>query len=504
MASQQSVPSRRAGSKQTRAGSGPRGHVVVIGGGIAGLAAAHRILREGGPDVSVTVLEATEDLGGKLRVSPVAGVPLDEGAEAIQATRPEAIALAKQVGLGRDIVFPASSGAGLWVRGRIRPMPPSIMGVPTDIRALAASGVLPISALLRLPLEPMKPETTFENDVSVGAYVEARLGREVVDTLVEPLLGGVYAGRADALSLRSTVPTLYREVRQERSLVRAAARVSRSGSRETGARRGPVFAGISGGVGRLPQLVAADLVAMGAQVRTKAPVRSLHRDGEGWRVVVGAVAEQQVISCDAVVLAVPAFNATGLLSHIVPSVSADLGLIKYAGMAVVTLAYRKSDVVGPLIGTGFLVPPGENRAVKGVTYSSAKWGWVATMARSSHADGLVMMRASLGRLGDEALLERDDEDIVALAHQDIAEALHVHRAPIASRVTRWHHALPQYSVGHSERIERVRGRVSGVPGLELAGAAFDGVGVAAVIGTGRSAAAAVLQYLTERAQLPHD
>lgn len=483
--------------------AGARGHVVVVGGGIAGLAAAHKVLADGGPDVSVTLLEASDTLGGKLRVSTVAGVAVDEGAEAMQATRPEALGLARSTGLQRDIVYPATSGAGLWVRGRVRPMPPSIMGVPTDLRALTASGVLPVGDMLRLPLEPLKTETMFNGDVSVGAFVEARLGRDVVDTLVEPLLGGVYAGRADALSLQATVPTLYREVRHERSLLRAAARVARAGSRESGARRGPVFAGISGGVGRLPGAVAADLVARGATILTGASVRSLHRDGDGWRIVVGPVPEQQVISCDAVVLAVPAFAATGLLSHIVPSVAADLGLIKYASMAVVALAYRRGDVPCPLRGTGFLVPPSQNRAVKGVTYSSAKWGWMATMARSRHSDGLVIIRASLGRLGDDAVLERADEDIIALAHQDIAEAIGLAAPPVASRVTRWVHALPQYAVGHIDRVDRVRSRLQDVPGLELAGAHFDGVGVAAVIGSGRSAGTGVLNYLQQRAQLAH-
>lgn len=481
----------------------PRGHVVVVGAGIAGLAAAQRLLADGGPDVAVTVLESSAEIGGKLRVSSVAGVPMDEGAEAVQATRPEAVALARAAGLGLDVVYPAATGASLWVRGDLRPMPPSIMGVPTDLRALTSSRVLPLDDLLRMPVEPLRPQTTFTGDVSVGAYVEARLGRAVVDTLVEPLLGGVYAGRADALSLRATVPALYRELQGERSLLRAAARVARSGSRESGARRGPVFAGISGGVGRLPPAVAAEITARGGRILTQTGVRSLHRDGQAWRVVAGPVERQQVLDCDALVLAVPAYAATGLLSHIAPSVAADLGLIKYAGMAVVALAYRRTDVVRPLTGTGFLVPPSEQRAVKGVTYSTRKWGWASTMARSGHADGLVVVRASLGRLGEEAVLERDDRDLVALAHRDLSDAVGVLGAPIASRVTRWPYGLPQYAVGHTERIERVRSRVADIAGLELAGAHFDGVGVAAVISSGRAAAASVLQHLVQQAQLPH-
>lgn len=490
----------RTGLHLVRGGSELTGSVVVIGGGIAGLAAAHTIARDGGPNVSVTVLEATETLGGKLRVSDVAGVPIDEGAESMQATRPEAVGLARAVGLDAELVYPGASGAGVWTRGAIRPMPPTIMGVPTDLRALAASGILSLSATMRIPAEPLRPASPFDGDVSVGAYVEARLGREVVDSLVEPLLGGVYAGRADALSLRATVPTLYREVTKERSLLRAAARVARGGSRESGARRGPVFAGIRGGIGRMPAAVAADLVSLGAEIHTGSAVRSLHRDGDGWRVVVGSVAEQRVYNADAVVLAVPAYSATGLLSHLVPSVAADLGLVNHASMAVTALAYRTVDVPDSLTGTGFLVPPVEGRAVKGVTYTSNKWPWVATMARSRHDDGLIMIRTSMGRIGEEATLDRDDEDLVALAHRDLSEAIGLRGQPVASRVTRWHHALPQYAVGHTERVDRIRSRIADIPGLELAGATFDGVGVAAVIGTGRSAAASVLRHLRDRAQ----
>jgi oxygen-dependent protoporphyrinogen oxidase len=504
MTTQDPLPARsRPDLRLVHGERGAAGRVVVVGGGIAGLAAAHTIARDGGPGVRVTLVEGAEQFGGKLRLGEVAGLQLDTGAESMQATRPEAVGLTRAVGLDRDLVFPAASGAGIWVRGRIRPMPPSVMGVPTDLRALTASGVLPLSAVLRLPLEPLRAPTPFDRDVSVGAYVEARLGREVVDTLVEPLLGGVYAGRADALSLRATVPTLYREIRGERSLLRAAGRVSRGGSRESGARRGPVFAGINGGLGRLPGAVAADLRSLGATILLGRSARSLHRHGDGWRVVVGPVAEQEVLEADAVVLAVPGYSASGLLSHIVPSVSSDLGLLKHASMAVVALAYRVADVPAELVGTGFLVPPGQGRTVKGVTYSSAKWGWLGTRARSSHSDGLLVLRASIGRIGDDEVLGRDDREIAALAHEDLQEALGILRPPVDVQVTRWEHALPQYAVGHADRIERVRSRVADIPGLELCGAAFDGVGVAAVIGSARSAASGVLRYLREGAQSGH-
>jgi oxygen-dependent protoporphyrinogen oxidase len=497
--------------------SGSRSHVprvCVIGGGIAGLSAAHTVLTDATSPVSVTVLEAGPRVGGKLQSGTVAGVPIDVGAEAMQATRPEAVSLARAVGLDRDIVHPEVFGASLWTRGRLRRMPPSVMGIPTDLRALTASGILPLSAVLRLPKEYRMPPTAFENDVSVGAYVESRLGREVVDALVEPVLAGVYAGRADALSMEATVPALFRELQNQTSLLRAAEFTASGGGRKAGARKGPVFAGVRGGVGRLPQAVADDLTSLGAEVRMNAEVRSLHRFDDHWRIIVEPAGEQQsggqgrpreesrnrlVIEAEEVILAVPAPQASRLLTHICPPVANDLGLIDMSSMAVVSMAYPAADV-GPMTGSGFLVPPSENRTVKAANYASRKWDWVSRAARTRRGDpdSLVMIRASVGRLGEEESLQLDDQELAGLVHDDLSAAIGISSPPVDFHVTRWTDAIPQYATGHVRRVERIRSAVQGVPGLELCGATFDGVGVAAVIGSARFAAHSVLEQLAER------
>ncbi len=480
----------------------PRRRVVVIGGGIAGLAAAHHIASESLGSVDVTVLEAGSSVGGKLATAEVGGVTLDSGAEAIQSTRPEAVSLARAVGLDRDIVHPEVFGASLWLHDRLRRMPPSVMGVPTDLRALAAAQVLSTRSLLSLPLEYGRSATRFDNDVSVGAFVESRLGREVVDTLVEPLLGGVYAGRADALSLEATVPMLFRELRGEASLLRAAERTARGGGRRAGARRGPIFAGIRGGVGRLPQAVAADLTSLGARVRTDARVRSIHRVDDCWRVIVNPVDRQEVIEAEEVILAVPPPHASELLSHICPPAANDLGLIDMSSMAIVTMAYAAS-AVAPMSGSGFLVPPNQGRVLKAANYATSKWDWIAreagTRRKAPHAR--VVIRASVGRMGDEDSLDRDDADLVADVHSELTEAVGISAGPVDHLVTRWRDAIPQYSTGHVRRVERIRSAVAGIEGLEVCGAAFDGVGVAAVIGSARSAARGVLDR-AERSASP--
>ncbi|MDQ6649516.1 MAG: FAD-dependent oxidoreductase, partial [Actinomycetota bacterium] len=188
-------------------GSGRPPHVVVVGGGIAGLAAALAVRRGAPAGTSVTVLEATGTVGGKLRTSSVAGVEVDEGADSFLARVPEAVELAGTIGLGGELVHPAVQEASLWTRGRLRPLPTgTVLGVPSDLTALARSEVLSAAGLARVPLDLLLPGAPQVDDIAVGAYVAARLGREVVDRLVDPLLGGVYAGRADALSLAATVP----------------------------------------------------------------------------------------------------------------------------------------------------------------------------------------------------------------------------------------------------------------------------------------------------------
>ncbi|MEU6855116.1 protoporphyrinogen oxidase, partial [Actinacidiphila alni] len=243
-------------------------HVIVIGGGISGLAAAHRLA---GAGVRVTLLEASSRLGGKLYADEIAGVPVDLGAESLLARRPEATGLAREVGLGDDLEPPAVLGAAIWTRGRLRPMPKGhVMGVPGDLGPLASSGVLSAAGLARLPLDHVLPRTDIGDDVAVGAFVAARLGHEVVDRLVEPLLGGVYAGNAYEISLRAAVPQLFTAMREGRSLIEAARDIQRRAA--AGAGGGPVFNGIRGGVGRLPLAVAEACRALGVAIETDAAV----------------------------------------------------------------------------------------------------------------------------------------------------------------------------------------------------------------------------------------
>lgn len=463
-----------------------RPHVVVVGAGVAGLAAALALLDSPRPP-RVTVVEASGRVGGKLLVGQVGGVVLDAGAESLLARRPEALALARAVGLGADIVHPAAHGAGVWLGDRVRPLPAGqLMGVPTDLAALAASGVLSLPGLARVPLDHVLPATRVDADVAVGRYVSARLGREVTDRLVEPLLGGVYAGHADELSMQAVLPQLAAAVRGERSLLNAARGVQAGALRDADR---PVFAGLRGGVGRLPLAVADAVVGRGGRLRLDCPARELRRTVHGWELAVGDASTSQTLAADAVVLALPGAPAARLLRELVAHVAAELAAVEYASVALVALAVPAA-ALPPMAGTGFLVPPVSGRLIKAVTYASAKWAWVA-----QGGGDVAVLRCSVGRHGEEADLQRDDADLAAAAIAEVSAATGLAAPVLDWVVTRWGGGLPQYAVGHLGRVERVRAGLAAHPSLALAGAALDGVGIAACVASGQRAAAHVAHAL---------
>ncbi|REE95261.1 protoporphyrinogen oxidase [Thermomonospora umbrina] len=471
-------------------------HVAVVGGGIAGLTAARSLVRGG---ARVTVLEGSPRIGGKLQVGEIAGVAVDEGAEAMLARRPEGLDLLRELGVWADRAHPGVTGSAIYSHGALRPLPSGqVMGLPTDLRALASSHVLSPAGLARVPLDLVLPQSPLETDVSVGGYVGARLGREVVDRLVEPLLGGVYAGRADELSFQATLGAVAGAARTHRSLISAARSVRNAAPQNAG----PVFTTLPGGMGTLPHLLADSMTdprTDACRIRTGAMVRGLRRrpDG-GWRLTLGPTRAPELLDADAVVLAVPAQPAARLLEDDVPAAARELAAIEYASMAIVTLAYPATAFPRRPKVTGYLVPAVEERQVKAVTFGSVKWPHLA-----ARAPGLVIVRASLGRFGEEHTLQRSDEDLTAAATAELADVCGVREPPIETRVSRWGGGLPQYMVGHADRVARIRAAVAAVPGLAVAGAAYDGLGVPACIGTARAAAQRVLEQRGESSHGSH-
>jgi oxygen-dependent protoporphyrinogen oxidase len=452
--------------------------IAVIGGGISGLAAALR-LRDRAPQAQITVYEQAPVPGGKLRTGHLRGVDgtavrVEAGADAFLVHGPDggqsaALALACRVGLGDEIVHPATGSAGVVVDGVLHPMPGgTLMGVPGDLSTL--DGVAKPAA--GLDHDGDRPLLAPGEDVAVGALARRRLGDEVADRLVDPLLGGVYAGRADRLSLAATVPLLAGACRVEHTLT-GAVRAALAASRRPA---GPVFATVRGGLSTLVDRVVAELGD--GTVRCGLPIRELHRTGHGWQLVRGMAVRPEVHEFDAVVLALPAHRAARLLREALPAAAAGIGTVEYASVGLVTLALPAVDL--PEL-SGFLVPVTEGLAVKAATFFPRKW------AHHRRADGTVLVRASVGRHGDERVLQASDDDLVALAHRELARIVGPLPAPVDAAVTRWGGALPQYAPGHLDRVAGAREALRGTA-LALAGAGYAGVGIAACVTSGWAAA----------------
>jgi oxygen-dependent protoporphyrinogen oxidase len=295
----------------------------------------------------------------------------------------------------------------------------------------------------------------------------------VVDRLVEPLLGGVYAGHASLLSARATVPQVVALLREHGSLLAAAAALPEPSD-------APMFAGIVGGIGRLPHVLAA---TGGFVVRSSAPVRRLERSGRRFRLTVGSTREPETVEAELVVLATPGPPTARLLADVAPEAAQEIGAVEYASMAVVTIAVPALEVGD---SSGFLAPAVDGRRIKASTYSFNKWAWVGA------ASDRRILRASLGRHHEEATLQASDEELVAHVATDLAIATGQDVRPVDTHVQRWGGGLPQYAVGHLDRVARIRTAVDAVPGLAVCGALYDGVGIPAVIGSAHRAAGRLL------------
>lgn len=453
--------------------------VAVVGGGVAGLAAALDLAATAGVDV--TLLEAGERLGGKVRTGSLAGVAMDLGPDSFLARRPEAVRLCTELGLAADLVAPAATSAGVWSRGRVRMLPSgSVLGVPTDPWALARSGIVSPLGAVRAALEPVLPGRPLAEgeDEAVGALIGRRFGREVAERLVDPLLGGINAGNTDSLSVDSAAPQLAAAARRSTSLVRGL----RGGPAPV---PGPVFLTLPGGLSLLVDALVARLGELGATVSPSCPVEAVERRPGGYRLATPG----DTLDVDGLVLAVPAPSSARLLTGLAPAAARPLEEVRAASVVLVGLAFRSGDAPAAPAGSGFLVPRPERRLMTACSWASAKWAHLG-------ADGVVRLRVSAGRVDDLRASAMDDDDVVERLRVELAAAVGVEADPIDVTVARWPDGFPQYAPGHLDRIAAVHAELDrSLPGVALAGAGLGGVGLPACIGSGRAAATRVLAAL---------
>jgi oxygen-dependent protoporphyrinogen oxidase len=471
----------------------PRPHVVVVGGGVSGLTVAYALARapDGAPP-AVTLVEGDSRLGGKVRTEQVVGHPVDAGPDALLVRSPDMRTLLAELDLTEAVVAPGTAGAFIWSRGHLRPIPPgTVFGVPDRLLPVARSGLLSPVGLARAGLDLVLPRRPVPDDPSVGDLLRPRLGAEVFDRLVDPLLGGVHAGPADLLSARACVPEVEALVRGNRSLVlgmRRRRRPSPSGGAPAAvAASGPVLATLDGGLTRLVSALGDRLGD--TAVRLGSPAVAVDQaDGGRYRVHLG---DGSTLEAHAVVLAAPAYAAAQLLAALSPPAAEALAEIPHADVASLTLVYRTAALTRPLDGTGFLVPPTEKRLLVGCSWLPAKWPQLAD-------DRHVLIRGMVGRYGDTRFADLDDDSLAAAVHDELVAAMGLSAPPSHAVVWRWPQAMPQYTVGHLSRLQRIDRALAGLPGLVVTGAGYRGVGLASCVTQARQAAVAVTERLHGR------
>ncbi len=464
--------------------------VVVVGGGISGLTAAWALSAGAAPGTgqpAVTVLEASPRLGGPLRSADFGGRVVDMGPDGFLGRRREAVDLCRELGIGDALVPIAARGASVWARGRLRALPDGhALGIPTRFWPTARSGIVGARGALGLARDAVLPRPDTRGpigDRSIGPLVAHKLGRRVVDLLVDPLIGGIHAGSVDDMSAAATFPPLLAAAQRRGGLMRAL-RAEVPAPDPDGP---PLFWALDGGMASLVHALAQGLAARGVDVRLTSPADCLERTPGGWTVLSAGHA----VEADAVVLATPASATAALLRPHDDEVAGLLAGIDYASVVLVTLRVGAEEISSTLAGTGFLVPrrgPHKGRepwAVTACTFLDRKWPHL-------HRDGEILLRASLGRIDDARVAGWSDEEVVARAWEELGALMGLGGQPLEAAVVRYPDAFPQYRVHHLLRTAGVEAALARLGGVAVAGAAYHGVGIPACIASGRAAAHALL------------
>ena len=435
--------------------------VAVVGAGITGLAAGYEAAKMG---VEVEVYEAAERGGGRIFTSELAGQLVDEGADAFLARVPWAVDLCRELGLEGELVSPAQRAAFVYSRGALRALPqPNVLGVPLDFDALAASGIVSPDGADRARQEPDMAGSPLAGDVSAGELVRRRLGDELADRLVDPLIGGINASSIDDLSVRAAVPQLAEAASRGSSLVEELRRLTSASKADP---ETPVFFTLPDGLGRLVDELANRL---GDRLRLSSPVADLGK-----------------LDADRVIVTLPAVAASALVAPMSAAAAEMLGSIDYASVVLVSLAFDAADVDHPMEGSGYLVPAVEGRTITACSWASSKWSHVGTPET-------VVLRVSAGRYGDDRALAMDDDTLLGGVRADLAATMGLDAVPTAIRISRWERSLPQYRPGHLELVAEIeRTLAQDAPWLQVTGAWARGLGLPACIHQGRQAAQASL------------
>lgn len=465
--------------------------IVVVGGGISGLAAAQR-LRILLPDAAITLCEREPRLGGKIRTERTDGFVIEGGPDSFLAAKPRGIGLSEELGLATRLIGPDTRHRRTFVlrEGRLHRLPEGLTGlIPTSLGPMAKTRLISPRGKGRMALDFVLPPRRGDDDESLASFIERRLGSEVYLNLIEPLMAGIYAGDGRALSLRATFPQLRHAEKEHGGLIKGVLAARKAAPPPVaGQPRG--FLSYPTGLAELVEALAAALTARGVDIRAGTAIGALEPAGDGYRV---SLQGGEPLDAEAVIVATEAWAAPDLLAPVDSGIAATLRTVPHVSSAIVVLAFRTAELPGPLDGYGYVVPRNANRPVMATTWLSSKWPGRAP------AD-MTLVRGFVGRAGQEDILDRTDERLTDLLRGELSTVLGITAAPVLSRVVRWDRGMPQYTLGHPDRVAAVEQALARHPRLAIAGNAFQGVGIPDCILSGERAAARIADGLRRQAK----
>ncbi len=464
-----------------------RARVAVIGGGISGLAAAHQ-LRKLNSNLDVQVFEAGTRLGGVIQTTEKDGFLIEGAADNFITTTPSALQLCRELGLGDELIQTSPKGGGAMVvcRGKLEPIPPGFMVMaPSRIWPILSTKILSPWGKLRSGMEALIPRKLGDDDESLKSFTCRRFGTEMFERLVQPLVGGIYTADPSRLSVAATMPRFLEMERKHGSLIRgmlAGRKAQHASASKMGGARYSQFMTLRGGMSKLIEALAESVSA--ERIHLKTPVNRIIRGAAAWKIVT----DDRVTEFDAIIIASPAGRAAQMLLNTDAEISRQLEQIEYASCAVVSLAFRRDQIRTPINSFGFVVPAIEDRCILSCSFSSEKYEGRAPR-------DTVLMRVFIGGAMQSGLLRLPNLQLLELAHWEVAKLLHITGEPILSHVTRQDQAMPQYHVGHKQRIAKINERLEHHPSLALAGSSLSGVGVPGCIESGQKAALKIIEGL---------
>ena len=476
--------------------------IVIVGGGIAGLAAAYYTLERSEIPLEVSLLEQAGYWGGKIITERVDGISqsgafvIEGGPDTFVITKPWAARLCRELGIDHRLkgTNPETRATYILKNNRLHELPGGLtMMIPTEFGPMIRTGLLSWPAKARMGLDFILPPAPLNGDETLGAFVTRRLGRAAYENLIEPLMSGIYAGDGDRLSLQSTFPFLRDLEREHGGLVRGALALRKERLRKAqgngkGGGSRSIFLTPLDGLGEMVEVLVEHLAKAGVKMRLNTAVSKVSRIPGGFSVLLSS---GEVLPADGLVLATPSFASAELVAGFAPELAEELRPIEYVPTATVTLAYRESELPWPLDGYGYVIPRREGRKALACTWTSTKFPHRAP-------EGFALLRVFIGRAGQESEISWDEASLLEIAREELRLTLGIRAAPLLERVYSWEKAMPQYALGHPQRLERIEGRLSAYPGLALAGNAYQGIGIPDCIHSGETAAGAVLAALVMR------